>query len=89
MTWASFGTVVVSDADVKPCQLQKTLDWIKSQRETAQKRGYQTIVVTFVHGWRHNADPRDENFQRFSVAVHDLQDAADSLLRQCKPGTSS
>jgi hypothetical protein len=77
----------LSDADVKPCQLEQTLDWIKSQRESAQKRGYQTVVVTFVHGWRHNADPRDENFQRFSIAVQDLQDAADKLLSQCKPGT--
>jgi hypothetical protein len=52
--------------DVK--QAQATLDRV----EASSKDG-NTLVVLFIHGWHHNADPTDKNLQQSIEALNELK----------------
>ena len=46
---------------------QSTLNRVKELSETQN-----TLIVLFIHGWHHNADPSDSNLQAFKSALDDL-----------------
>ncbi|MEP7247849.1 MAG: hypothetical protein ABI885_29760 [Gammaproteobacteria bacterium] len=46
---------------------QDTLNRVKQLSETKN-----TIIVLFIHGWHHNADPTDTNFNAFKDALSEL-----------------
>jgi hypothetical protein len=70
--------------DPKPCQLRNAIDYIHRQRKTAHGAQEDPIVVTFVHGWRHNAETKDENFRAFSTMLTTLQRNSDDRLLKCQ-----
>lgn len=60
-------------------------DVLARVRDMAETRG--VVLVTFVHGWKHNADENDSNlvdFKRSLIAVRDIikHDFGDSALGQ-------
>jgi hypothetical protein len=76
------------DTDRPPCQLRTALDYIKNQRLTAQSNNEEAVVVTFVHGWRHNAESKDDNLRSFSAILQTLQGQADIIYGLCHKGGS-
>lgn len=76
------------DTDQPPCQLRTALNYIKEQRLAAQSGNEEAIVVTFVHGWRHNAESTDDNLVTFSKIIDDLQVQADNAYRSCHDANS-
>src|SRR5262249_7910664 len=60
-----------------PNQLDKTIEHIQekcnhrkdgSASKESDKSG-EVIVITFAHGWMHNASPEDKNFQKFAERI--------------------
>lgn len=69
------------------CQLNSTLRWIRDQREKAAREpdgGRESIIVTFVHGWKHDAESKDENLRQFSITLSTLQKNADTFFEGCR-----
>lgn len=58
------------------CQLKRTLDYIQEAKRTlpADKS---LAVVTFIHGWHHNASWSSENFRNFQRSMDCLNWGAD------------
>lgn len=57
-----------------PQQLDNTLKHIrwhckKSDGGSANKENTEVIVITFIHGWLHNATPEDKNFESFTKLI--------------------
>src|SRR5258705_50328 len=44
-----------------------------------------TVVLLFIHGWHHNADPTDQNLQDFSAALRNIRKDLDrEVYRQSR-----
>src|ERR1700747_2027477 len=57
-----------------PSQLDATLRHVQricggSQAGDLSKGSGEVIVITFVHGWMHNAAPEDKNFELFAHLI--------------------
>jgi hypothetical protein len=72
------------EANTVPCQLRSSLDYIKQQRQLAEENNEEPVVVTFVHGWRHNAESKDDNLLSFSSILQVLQTQAKNVFDRCK-----
>ena len=56
--------------DQPNCQIDAALDFIKRARQ--EVTGKKVIVLTFVHGWHHNAGDSSYNFQNFETMINCL-----------------
>ena len=57
----------------------KQRDAVIARLQDLHERGEPVLIVTYVHGWHHNADPNDNNVQKFSEL---LARYSDSLRRK-------
>ena len=73
-----FGEVWQRNSSGRPSQLQKTIDLIKAAKEQ-DPRG-QPLILTFVHGWKHNAKEgktatdEDSNVVALQSVLNELHD---------------
>src|SRR5262245_19904623 len=71
-----------------PQQLEDTLAHIQKMCEDSQDRSKdhegvgEVIVITFIHGWMHNAAPGDQNFKLFSELIRKRATAEAEFARQ-------
>jgi hypothetical protein len=72
------------DEGNRHCQLREVLAWVEKERVEAEREKAQPVTIVFVHGWHHNANPRDENLNNFQEKVYRLQHDADGLRAQCQ-----
>ena len=73
----------LDSADRKPCQLRNAIAYIESERRLAQSAGEDPIVITYVHGWRHNAESKDDDFKSFSRILFQLEKDANDAFVLC------
>ena len=58
-----------NDTDAGACQENRANHFIAGARDTALSEGKHLVVLTFVHGWHHNASEYSENFRNFQQMV--------------------